>query len=588
MRPLRLQPVLLDAFSKRSLFSCFVCIFALVLAQPLRADELNTTHFGLYGTPGILDMPVATPAPDAQLTLTTAHFGGTTRNTLAFQIAPILSGSFRYSNLRGQNGSSYDLWDRSFDLQFNITTESESWPAIAVGIRDMLGTGIYSSEYLAASKQVLPGLTLTGGLGWGRLGSHNGFKNPLSILGSSFETRPQISTQNGGTFNSNVWFRGDAALFGGLNWQATERLTFTAEYSSDAYLKEVEQVVSDWASPFNFGLSYKVSRGVDLSAFYMNGSELGLRLSFAVNPKNPPLGTTPYAAPKPVAVRGSRAQKDRLLIEPSVEGDLAGIKEKVEKELRSDGIILEGMMLRPGVVDVNIRNARHRSFAQATGRTARILSRTMPNSVEDFRITLAEKGMPAAVVVIRRSDLEELEHAPDGAWQSWVRSDLENPALEFSRSLPIDSEPKFEWLVAPYLDMEFFDPDNPLRADLGVQAWGQFDFGNAFFLSGAVRKKIVGNLDTSTREFDFSLAACAVRQCALQQVRRPRSRIPDLGEVCAPRPKSLRTRDRRISGENVRRRFSRTSLETSRARFRCWHRTKLRHATRVRTRIWSG
>lgn len=480
-------------------------MIAAAYAQPAQPEDAEAVQFGQYGTPGMLDMPIATPAPDAQLTLTTSHFGGTTRNTLAFQVAPILSGSFRYSNLRGQDGSSYDLWDRSFDLQFNITKESESWPAIAVGIRDMLGTGVYSSEYVAASKQVLPGLTLTGGLGWGRLGSHNGFKNPLSIFGSGFETRPQISTQNGGTFNSNVWFRGDAALFGGLNWNATERLTLTAEYSSDAYLEEVKQGVSDWVSPFNFGLSYKVSRGVDLSAFYMNGSELGLRLSLAVNPKNPPLGPTPYAAPEPVAVRTSRIQQSGLLVEPKDEHKLVGIEEKVERELRLDGIFLESMMLAPGVVEVEIRNARHRSFAQATGRTARILSRTMPDSVEDFRITLVAKGMPAAVVVISRTDLEELEHAPDGAWQSWVRSDLENPPLAFTNSIPINAKPKFDWLVGPYLDMEFFDPDNPLRADLGVQAWAQYDFGNALFLSGAVRKKIFGNLDTSIRESDSVL-----------------------------------------------------------------------------------
>lgn len=52
--------------------------------------------------------------------------------------------------------------------------------------------------------------------GWGRLGTYNGFTNPLGALDARFKTRPGGFTGTGGQPEIDKWFRGDAAFFGGL------------------------------------------------------------------------------------------------------------------------------------------------------------------------------------------------------------------------------------------------------------------------------------------------------------------------------------------------------------------------------------
>ena len=55
--------------------------------------------------------------------------------------------------------------------------ETALTPALALGLRDMLGTGIFSSEYLVASKR-LGRADLTLGMGWGALPVETNFPTP--------------------------------------------------------------------------------------------------------------------------------------------------------------------------------------------------------------------------------------------------------------------------------------------------------------------------------------------------------------------------------------------------------------------------
>ena len=54
-------------------------------------------------------------------------------------------------------------------------------PAISLGLRDFIGTGWYSSEYIVGTKS-MGNLELTAGLGFGRLAGRTSFSNPLSAL----------------------------------------------------------------------------------------------------------------------------------------------------------------------------------------------------------------------------------------------------------------------------------------------------------------------------------------------------------------------------------------------------------------------
>ncbi|WP_372675382.1 YjbH domain-containing protein [Aquicoccus sp.] len=462
------------------------------------APEIST-GYNSYGYPGMIDMPVATSRPDGELAFSVSHFAGQTRNTLTFQILPRLSGSFRYSVLDNiLSEGTETLYDRSFSLHYRIADETDLRPAFAIGLNDFLGTGVYSSEYLVATKTFGTSVRVSGGIGWGRLGGAGGFSNPLRIFDNRFKTRPARDAGEGGEVEAEQFFRGDAAFFGGIEWQATDRLRLTAEYSSDDYPRE-DPSAFQRDIPLNFGATYTVSPGIDLSLRYLYGSEIGVQLTAAVNPKNRPHASGRAPSPPPVMPQTSAAALswgDMLESRDSLRQQLSGA-------LNRQGIRLHGFKLNRTSVRVEIENDTYRKQAQAIGRTARVLSRRMPARIETFSIVSVAKGMPISETRIRRSDMEALEHELDGSWQSFARAQIASP-VSLTQPVP-DRYPNFDWSLKPYLTPSFFDPDDPLRADAGAEISARFEPLRGLEFSGSIRKKVIGNLDESTRESDSVL-----------------------------------------------------------------------------------
>ena len=92
----------------------------------------------------MIDMLSAVAPADGEIAATLGLFGDTERATFSFQLLPRLTGSFRYSQI--------DTYNHSFDIQFQIFDEGQYVPALAVGLRDFIGTGRCSAEYLVATK----------------------------------------------------------------------------------------------------------------------------------------------------------------------------------------------------------------------------------------------------------------------------------------------------------------------------------------------------------------------------------------------------------------------------------------------------
>ena len=126
-------------------------------------------------------MPTAGSFSDGELGFTYSKHGPNLRNTLTFQALPRVTGAFRYSGVGDRNQlfikSGYTNWDRSFDLRIDILKENNYLPDLTIGLQDFIGTGMYSGEYLVASKNFFNNLRLTAGVGWGRLSSNSNSSN---------------------------------------------------------------------------------------------------------------------------------------------------------------------------------------------------------------------------------------------------------------------------------------------------------------------------------------------------------------------------------------------------------------------------
>ncbi len=489
---MRLSFIVFSQFPLRCL--CMCSAVNLFFAKPLTGQEAY--QYNLYGTPGLIDTPTARSAVDAELAASVTYFAGTTRSTLSFQITPRLSGSFRYANLENEgNMGGEPLFDRSFDLQYQLLAESPRMPAIAVGLRDFIGTGVYSSEYVVATKQVAQDIELSGGIGWGRLGSSGGFANPLGLIDDRFETRPGGFTGNGGQVESARWFRGDAAFFGGVKWQATDRLGLIADYSSDAYLRErsTQRDLFNRETPLNFGLTYALSDNVTVQAHYLFGTEIAAGLTYALNPRKPAVNGGAGQRPTPVVPRAPEQMRSTAWMQQQ-DGEFI-LRDNAIRLLAFEGITLEAMTIAPTNVTVWVRNNTYVAGSEAVGRTARILTKIMPASIEDFVIVLVEGGIRASAVRLRRSDLEALEFAPDNVWKSYARAKIEDATAMGNAGLRnADLYPRFLWRIGPYIATSYFDPDSPIRADIGLELSANYTLAQGLSLSGRLRKRLGGNI----------------------------------------------------------------------------------------------
>ena len=461
-------------------------------ATPAQAQVgTETSSYTMFGTPGLILMPPAEVAEDSELAITYSHFGPNTNGVLTFQISPRLSGTFRYSSIDNfwtsgpQTGQSFN--DGSFDLQYRILNESDYLPAVSVGLRDFVSKGANAGEYIVATKSFGDRLRVHGGLGWGRLGSHN----PIGATGGA---RAPWDPNQGSSLNANQWFRGDFAPFGGLSYKVNDKLTFKAEYSSDAFVEETQRGLVEYNSPFNFGIDYQISPSAHLNAAYVAGSMFGAGLTFTMNPRKPPVYSGSEKAPLPVKPRPSRADSAAWSTEwVSNPEDHAGIKRVASDALGKEGIQLKALALTATRAEVKIENNRYNALAQAVGRTVRILTHATPASVETFEVTVVANGIPLSTVSMRRSDVERLEHAPANDMYARVTIDEASPVAVQNSELA-NHDTRFTWALAPYLKLSFFDPTKPIQGDSGVRLSASYEVTPNFVLSGALQKSIWGNL----------------------------------------------------------------------------------------------
>ncbi len=245
-------------------------------AQQQSSDIRNT-----FGEIGILDMPSGHAAPDGELAFTVADVGSTQRYNLSFQALPWLEASFRFSRPVGYTNDR-NFYDRSFGTKIRLVQEGTTVPDISLGLRDILGTGVYSSEYLAASKHV-GSLDFTAGLGWGRLADTGTIPNPFGYVLSSFNTRTSAFVRTGGLVNLKQFFHGPrTGVFGGVVWHTPiDNLNLLAEYSSDEYTLEARNPGGlKVRSPVNVGLSYRLGV-LSLSGGWFYGTTYGFTATFS-------------------------------------------------------------------------------------------------------------------------------------------------------------------------------------------------------------------------------------------------------------------------------------------------------------------
>lgn len=446
------------------------------LSLPLCGAALaeSAASMNLSGAPGVIEMPGGAALERERLGLTVSTFGPIGRSVIGFQAASWLSGSLRTTTVRNWNDAfcppdcaglnalaSYS--SRALDLRFHLSGEGPLLPALTVGLMGVMGPSGQAAEYIAATKSLGDRLTLTAGVGWGRLATQG-------ALGAPFGPRP---ADNGDGLSLDQLFRGEVAPFAGVELRLTDRWAVKAEYSSDGYVEEADlRGTFDHASPVNFGVEYRQSDMLRFGAYALYGSQIGVAAQVILDPGHRPGGGIGGSGPTPVKPRPPVAQDPEAwspewVSQPGVHAILI---QNLTKFLERSGIRIEALSFTGDLAQVRIRIDSLDAEAQAVGRVARAMTHLMPASVEMFEIVPMVGGVPAARVRLRRSDVEALEFAPDGAAAIRARAEILDagaPAPDLARNP--DLYPDFRWSLSPYADLAFLDPGQPVTGDIGLR-----------------------------------------------------------------------------------------------------------------------
>ena len=460
---------------------------ALALCASLAPAHAQETTYTMYGTPGLVEMPTARSARDGEIIASYSHWNLQQKTSFTFQLTPRLSGTFRYSGIDERSGPGTDgTFDRSFDLRYRLLDETDTLPAVAIGIQDFMGTGLLSSEYVVATKAVTKSIDVTAGLGWGRFASRGGFTNPLGALDVLFETRPSLDFGKGGKPSTDQYFRGDAAVFGGIDYRYSEKFSFQLEYSSDGYELESDRGTIDVKSPFNVGMIYRPYPNLAFNLAYLQGSEIAGAVTVALNPNTRLVPSTDVRAPRPLAAIGSNP--DAALSWQSAVTDQSDIA----KEFRRTGLRLTAYDVSGSEARISFSNARYRSDAQAMGRAVRILTHHLPDEVTTIVAQPTRNGIPLSSARFARADLEAQEIRADGANTLRARSTILDAAGQAPSNTVATDDPRFMWGVLPYLQLLVFNGNEPVQADVGVSLTTSYKIQPNLVIDGTFRQSILG------------------------------------------------------------------------------------------------
>ena len=257
--------------------------FLAVISAQLFADSIKYNSLNKFGMVGLINTPTARSYDEASASFTYSY--GEPDSKIALTLYPYdwLEASIYYTSIKSRPyGGGFDgsYKDKGLNLKFKLKEEGD-WPALAVGLNDIGGTGIYSSEYLVGSYGI-GGLDFHLGLGWGVLsGGSLSQSNFLTNFDSSFSVRG-ANIRKGGELNTDSFFSGEnIGIFGGFSYLATKDILFLYEYDSSDFSNTIG--FPDHSSNHSFGLEFIKYKNLSLGLSYERGDYFGLNFSWKRN-----------------------------------------------------------------------------------------------------------------------------------------------------------------------------------------------------------------------------------------------------------------------------------------------------------------
>ena len=217
----------------------WIVIFLILFVPNTHSDSYTFNTFNNHGSIGLINMPTARFYKEG--TIGATLYDGTPDQKITITSSPYdwLEASFFYTSLQNReygNGFDQDYKDKGFNFKIRLKEEGV-FPAFAIGINDIAGTGLYGSEYLVGTYGI-GNLDMHFGIGWGTLNGLDSFKNPLIYLDERFQNRPDNTAcyycdDKGGQFSPSRYFSDESVSpFFGISYILNNKFLLKLEHDT--------------------------------------------------------------------------------------------------------------------------------------------------------------------------------------------------------------------------------------------------------------------------------------------------------------------------------------------------------------------
>ena len=421
----------------------------LIAGQVFAADEPFTNPSNWGGT-GLMEVPSARVLRENAYRIGYSqikpyrYYYGVVSPLKGLEIGGRITEVIGVPGFSGSAGAQYGNYkDKSLDFKYQLISEGKYMPAFAVGIMDPHGSRLYSSQYIALSKQIYP-FDFTLGFGNGRFG-----KKPLPTQGEGIRVEMFQDTKQ--------WLL-DSQFFWGVEFAPSKKYAFMVEYSPIQYHKQTNDPASrnyfneSVPSNYNFGFRWKPLKWTEIDLSYQRGNQIGVNFSMNFDIGKPliPIYDLPYRE-KP-------------------EHKLNPLSERIITALYSSGFSDIGVSTKNDELWIEAQNDKYYFSAKALGVILKIVAEIADENIQKVRIILKDNGIPLLELITAREDIIDL-YADKLTVNEFLYLSTLNNDISDTRDTPKKHTKLFRYGIKPSLQTFLNDPSGFLKYRFGLSGW---------------------------------------------------------------------------------------------------------------------
>lgn len=442
-----------------------------------------------FGGVGLLQMPTARMAKEGEFSVNYVDNVQYRRWSMSVQPLEWLEATLRYTDTRTKLYSNDPAFsgdqtykDKGLDFKFRLMQESTWVPQVSVGFRDLMGTGLFDSEYLVASKRY-GSFDFTLGMGWGNMAESGNISNPFCEMSENWCQRNNSYSGNGGKFEFDSLFHGSAALFGGIEYQTPWRpLRLKLEYDGNDYSNEFAGHIQQ-DSPINVGAVYRVFDYMDMNVSYQRGNTLMWGITLRTNFND--LRQEHLDTPRPHYLESQQPESLSNVNWPNLGQQLSD----------NAGWHEPNIYAADSSVTLLAEQQKYRQPGEAASRASLLMANALPSSMTELRIIEQKKGLSLQETVVDLSSVRAANSDQPLGEETPIRQHQQSPAPVLGTSQYQMEPENISFSLDPTLTQSIGGPESFYMYQIGLNANAQWRMTERNWLNGTLFLNLANNYD---------------------------------------------------------------------------------------------